>query len=166
MQADTEGGAYISGKVDTDGGDFIGRDKTVQEDQIRGDKVSGDKVGGDKTSIGKIIGANIAIGRGAQVHVNTHVATMTPAEFAELIDELRTKLATVNLEDDEHAAVQQDLANVEAQLAKSEPKLALIKRGLNNIKDVIEEATSVSTTTLALSALVQHAIQTAQQLFK
>jgi len=166
MQVNTEGGAYINGKVDTDGGDFIGRDKIIQEDQIRGDKVSGDKVGGDKTSISKIIGANIAIGRGAQVHVNTHVTTMTPAEFAELINELRAKLATVRLEDDAHAAVQQDLANVEAQLAKSEPKLTLIRRGLNNIHDVIEAATDMSATTLALSSLLQQAIQTAQQLFK
>jgi len=166
MQVNTEGGAYINGKVDTDGGDFVGRDKIVQEDQIRGDKVSGDKVGGDKISIDKIIDANIAIGRGAQVHVNTHVTTMTPAEFAGLINELRTKLATVRLEDDEHTAVQQDLAYVEAQLAKSEPKLVLIKRGLNNIKDVIEQATGVDTATLALSALLQQAIQMAQQLFK
>lgn len=36
----TEGGAYIAGSVSTNGGDFVGRDKVIQGDEVRGDKSS------------------------------------------------------------------------------------------------------------------------------
>jgi len=156
-QIDTGGGTYVGGGVNTGSGDFVGRDKTVH----------GDKVGGDKISVGDISGnSGIAIGRDAQAHVNTSAAGITPEQFSALIKQLRAALATAQLDSDERAAVQQDLDNVEAQLVKSEPKLSLIKRGLNNVKDVIEAATGIGTITLTLSSLVQRAIEMAEQTFK
>lgn len=62
----THGGAYFEGAVNTDGGEFVGGNKTVHGDEVHGDKVGGDKVGGDKTSMGDVSGQGIAIGRGAQ----------------------------------------------------------------------------------------------------
>ena len=35
----TGGGAVVGGNVDTRGGDFVGRDKTVEGDEVRGDKI-------------------------------------------------------------------------------------------------------------------------------
>lgn len=64
----------VSYAVNTGGGDFTGRDKTVQGDEVRGDKFSGDKVAGDKVAgdsikVGDISGngSAIAIGRNASV---------------------------------------------------------------------------------------------------
>lgn len=66
----TAGGAFIGGNVNTGGGDFVGRDKHIGGDDVRGDKIARDKVAGDKMNVGNISGSNVAIGRGAQVHVN------------------------------------------------------------------------------------------------
>ncbi|MEZ4661746.1 MAG: caspase family protein [Caldilineaceae bacterium] len=84
-QVDTGGAAYIRGNVRT-GGDFVGRDKVVQGDDVRGDKFTGDKVAGDKftgdkvmgdktegdqISVGNISGGTgLAIGRNASSTVN------------------------------------------------------------------------------------------------
>jgi tetratricopeptide (TPR) repeat protein len=40
----TGGGAYISGSINVAGGDYVGRDKIVQGDEVYGDKISGDKI--------------------------------------------------------------------------------------------------------------------------
>lgn len=149
LQIDTSDGAYIDGNVNTDGGDLISRDKTVHGDEVRGDKVAG-----DKTAIHSIShSSGIAIGRGAQVNINS---SSTFAEFNRLLDALHAQLANLKLEDDEQIAVQQDLANIKSQLAKPDPKLILIKRGLNNIKDVLEVA--IGAEAQPVSALAQRSI--------
>jgi hypothetical protein len=38
-------------RVNTGGGDLVGRDKIVHGDEVHGDKVMGDKVGGDKITV-------------------------------------------------------------------------------------------------------------------
>jgi uncharacterized caspase-like protein len=60
-RADTGGGAYIGGRVDTGGCDFVGRDRVIHSDNVRGDKV-----GGDKYTTGDITDSTVAIGRNAQ----------------------------------------------------------------------------------------------------
>ena len=73
-RVDTGGGAYMEGGVDTEGGNFIGRDKIVHGDEVHGDKVGGDKVGGDKITVGDITSSTgVAIGRGAQATVTTGI---------------------------------------------------------------------------------------------
>lgn len=62
---DIGGDAYIGDRVNTGGGDFVGRD------MVTGDKVMGDKVSGDKISVGDVSGSGIAIGRGASASVTT-----------------------------------------------------------------------------------------------
>ena len=61
-------------RVDTGGGDFIGRDKIVGGDEVHGDKVMGDKVGGDKITVGDVSGTGIAIGRGASAEVHQGIS--------------------------------------------------------------------------------------------
>lgn len=78
---DTGGGAYVGGNVNTEGGDFVGRDKVVHGDEVRGDKV-----GGDKITVGDITGSSgIAIGRHASA----------TAQAAPSRDELAKALAPV-----------------------------------------------------------------------
>jgi hypothetical protein len=55
--------------VNTNGVDYIGRDKIVH-----GDEVQGDKVGGDKISVGNVSGTGIAIGRNAQAQLTTGIS--------------------------------------------------------------------------------------------
>lgn len=40
----TTDAVHITGNVDTGGGDFVGRDQTIQGDVVQGDVVHGDKV--------------------------------------------------------------------------------------------------------------------------
>lgn len=167
-RVNTGGGTYIRGNVNT-GGDFVGRDKTVRGDVVHGDKIGGDKVTGDKITVGNISGnSGIAIGRGGQAHVNTTppALALTRVEFAQLIQEARASLATVKLPENEQAEVQQNLTNLETHLAQPEPKLASIKRWLNNIKGILEEVAGVGTAATALSTLLQRAIDLAQQVFR
>lgn len=167
-RVNTGGGAYIGGNVNT-GGDFVGRDKTIQGDVVRGDKIGGDKVTGDKITVGNISGSTgFAIGRSGQSTVNTPPAqpSHVQTEFMQLMQELRTTLTTVTLAEDERSEVQQNLTNLETQWAQSEPKLASITRWLQNIKGIVEEAAAVGTTAPTIAALIQRAVDLAQQRFR
>lgn len=46
----TGGGAYVGGSVNIQGGEFVGRDKIIQGDEVRGDEIRGDKRNVEKTS--------------------------------------------------------------------------------------------------------------------
>lgn len=162
LTVNTDGGPYFGNKLDITGGDFVGHNKTVHGNEVRADKIDGDIIG-----VGGITDSSgIAIGRGAQARVNTSGTGVTAEQFAKLMQELRTTLEATRLDSDEKEAVQQDLSTIEAQLAKPEPKLSLITRGLNNVKAVIEAAVGVGVATATLSSLVQQALNMAQQLFK
>lgn len=166
----------------------------IDGDVFGGDKVSGDKIdargaqgpvfnpqapveqnfGGQRvdTGGGAYVGGNVTTGSGAFIgrdQINTTTTTtqgVTAADFTALIQQLRKQLTAAKLEDDEKEVIQNNIANVEAQLQKPQPKLSLIKSGLTGVKDVIEATAGVGTAALALSTLVQRAIEIAQQLFK
>lgn len=57
-----QAGVFVAGDVNTGGGDFTGRDRIVQGDEVHGDKVGGDKVGGDKISVTVSGDRGVAIG--------------------------------------------------------------------------------------------------------
>jgi hypothetical protein len=65
---DTRGGAYIKGNVKV-GGDFVGRDKIVQGNEITEYNNMGDRI-----TVGNISGQGIAIGRSAQSTVNMGIS--------------------------------------------------------------------------------------------
>jgi len=60
---DTGGGSHVDGNVNTGGGDFIGRDKS-----ILGDEVGRDKVMGDKSILGDEVGRDKVMGDKYEVH--------------------------------------------------------------------------------------------------
>ncbi len=65
-------------RVNTGGGDFVGRDKIVHGDEVHGDKVTGDKVGGDKITVGNrinITGDGNVIGQGSTSQVIKHTGS-------------------------------------------------------------------------------------------
>jgi hypothetical protein len=94
-QVDTGGGAYVRGNVNA-GGDFIGREKTVQ---------------GDRITTGDVSGAGLAIGRGARAGVTQGIS---PRELESLFAPL---LAAVG----QHApADQRQVALQQVQVLKAE----------------------------------------------
>lgn len=163
----TGGGAYIGGNVNTGGGDLVGRDKTVWGDTVYGDKIAGDKSAGDTITVGDISGGTgIAIGRKAQATVYAPVTNATSEQFTRLLQELGNALEQARLDDDEREAVREDLRRVAVQVQQPTPKLSLIRRSLNNVKEVIEAAAGVGAAAAGLSAMVQRALDMAQQLFR
>jgi len=103
---DTSGGAYIAGNVATDGGNFTGRDETVQGDKFTGDKVRGNKVGG--VSIGNVTGGihgSMIAGRDAKQTIVTTSGAAPSGDAEPTLDKLRQLLTKI----------QQDLAAVIAQ---------------------------------------------------
>jgi hypothetical protein len=175
-------------QVTQSGGVNFGQGNTVS---IAGDVVAGDKVIGDKidargaqgfvykasgpvtqnfgtqisTGGGAYVGGGVSTGGGAFVGRDQAIAPGAPSDqMAALIQELRAALAAARLDADERAAVAADLAGVEEQLGKPEPKLSLIKRGLNNVRDVIESAAGIGAAAATLAPIVQKALELAQQL--
>jgi hypothetical protein len=133
--------------IDTGGGDFVGRDKTVHGDEVRGDKVMGDKVGGDKIQVGNISGSSgVAIGRGARATVTQG---LSGDEIAKLFDsvyqriEARPEDPTVDKEE-----LTETVQRIEAEVAKGEAanptKVERWLRTLASMADDIFEVTAAS----------------------
>lgn len=130
---DTGGGAYVGGNVNTSGGDFVGRDKTVHGDEVHGDKIGGDKVGGDKINVGNITDSKgIAIGRGAHASVreiNGLSAQDLAQFFAPLMQEV--KVAPVNVQ----PQAEQKVEELKQEISKGENGDDEVKAGL--IEDIV-----------------------------
>jgi fructose-1-phosphate kinase PfkB-like protein len=62
----------------------------------------------------------------------------TPEQFAALLAELRAALAQTKLDTDERQAAEDDLAAIDSQTARPEPKLSVIEAKLSSIKALIE----------------------------
>jgi hypothetical protein len=133
--------------IDTGGGDFVGRDKTVHGDEVRGDKVTGDKVGGDKIQVGNISGSSgVAIGRGARATVTQG---LSGDEIAKLFDsvyqriEARPEDPTVDKEE-----LTETVQRIEAEVAKGEAanptKVERWLRTLAGMADDIFDVTAAS----------------------
>jgi hypothetical protein len=100
----TGGGAAVGGKVATGGGDFTGRDQTVQGDKTAGDKFGGDKVRGNKlggVSIGNVTGgihgSSIA-GRDVTNTTITTSGTSTRTEQPPTVDQIQQLLTEIQRE--------------------------------------------------------------------
>lgn len=175
---------FNSGRDINVGGDVVGRDKITTNintgDQINVGNITDSSViaigpgaRAVTTGGGAYVGGDVHVGEGGKfVGRDEHIVmtsptqSITPEQFIILVRELRAAVAAAPLADDERQAVEQDIAGMESQLQKPEPKLTLIKRGLNNIQAVIEAATGVGSAAAAISPLVQHGLEMAQQLFK
>jgi hypothetical protein len=99
-QVNTDGGAYVGGSVKA-GGDFVGRDRIVNGDQI---------------STRGISGAGHAIGRGAQSNINQGISSH---DLEPLFAPLLAVVARQTITDKQAAAVQQ-VQELRAEVAKGE----------------------------------------------
>jgi hypothetical protein len=110
VYVNTGGGAYVRGSVKIKNGDFVGGDKIVH-----GDQVAGDKVGGDKTTIHTISGTGIAVGRGAQAHVNQG---LSGAELERLFAPLSAAIAAARA--DVRAEASGKVEDLKREVAKAD----------------------------------------------
>jgi hypothetical protein len=171
-----------SGGINISGGARV----TVGRDMVGGDKIEANNSQGFinkpqgpvnqrwgnevNTGGGSYVGGNLD-NRGGQfagrdaTQIN-NVQGASKQDLQDLVTQLRTMLQQVPLDADEKKAVETDLASVEEQIEKPEPKLTLIKRGLNGIKDVLESAAGAAVAAAPLVPLVQRGLEMAQQLFK
>jgi hypothetical protein len=93
QQVDTGGGAYVGGKVEIEGGDFVSRDKIVYGDEVRGDKIEG--------HVGHVgAGAQVAIGKQIDQTITHAPAALTAVERLDverLVAELQDQLAGLDI---------------------------------------------------------------------
>jgi hypothetical protein len=107
--------AVTASHVNTGGGDFVGRDKTVHGDEVRGDKITVGNITGDGFAFGR--GASVSIERGLNPEaLSTILAPVVEsvrqnavdaaiqAEALRKIEEIKQELAKGKQEDDSRLA--------------------------------------------------------------
>ena len=103
--------AVTASHVNTGGGDFVGRDKTVHGDEVRGDKITVGNVTGDGFAFGR--GASVAVERGLKSEAlgvvlasvvesvrQNAVDAATQTEALRKIEEIKQELTKGKQEDD------------------------------------------------------------------
>lgn len=176
------GGVNISDNARVDvGGDLIGGSKYTYGDSIDLRGATGailkpqgpvTQTFGNQTNTGggAYIGGNVD-NRGGQfagrdMSGSTMTTRASKEEFNALLQEIRNLLSKANLDADEKQAIEQDLVSIQEQSEKTEPKLSLIKRGLNNINDIVTSAAGIGAAAVTLTPLIQRGLEMAGQLFK
>lgn len=142
---DTQGGAYIEGGVNT-GGDFVGRDQnkvTVQ---------------------GGMSGGTLVVGNHNQVNSTQTGASV--AELSNLVGQIRALLPQARLDEDTQGIIDGDFQVVETQLAKPEPKKALVLPKLEGIAKMLTTAAAAGEAVQKLAPMLQQAVTWAQQVLK
>jgi hypothetical protein len=142
----TQGGAYVEGGVTTGGGDFVGRDQNKVVVQ------------------GNVEGSTLVVGSDNQVTGTQNAASLT--DLVRLVDEIRAQLPQSGLDPDTQEVVEGDFRVVENQLAKPEPKKALILPKLKSIAEVLTVGAVAGEAVQKLAPMVQQAIAWAQQVLR
>ncbi|WP_420640881.1 caspase family protein [Candidatus Leptofilum sp.] len=149
-----EGGVHIDGGFNMSGGNFIGGDgKIVQGDEIHGDKIGGDKVAGDKVegdqiSVGNITGATgVAIGRGAQAHVQQGVSGGELAEFFQKVHQhIQQRPEDPDVDKSE---IEAEVQKIEAETTQNEePNENKLERWLKNLASMAPDIVDVMAASL------------------
>ena len=138
---ETHGGSYIDGSVKTGGGDFVGHDQN--------------KV----TVNGGISGGTLLVGNNNQVNPSL-------VDLTRLVSEIHILLPQVRLDEDTRQVVEGDFKLVETQLAKPEPKKALILSKLKGIAEVLGTASAAGQAVQKLVPMLQQAVVWAQQVLR
>jgi hypothetical protein len=121
------------------------------------------------TGGGAYVGGNVATGGGDFVwrdRISKTSGGATPEQFAALLAELRAALAQAKLDAEERDIAEGDLAVIETQAGKPQPKLSVIEGKLSSIKTLIEGAAGAGVAATGLAQVVQRGIELAQQLFR
>jgi len=142
----TQGGPYIEGDVNTGRGDFVGGNQ-------------------NKINVtGGISGGTLVVGDGNVIHAGQPAASL--AELVSLVAQIRTELSRARLDEDTRDVIEGDFKVVETQLAKPEPKKALVLPKLKSIAEVLGTAVAAGEAVQKLAPMVQQAITWAQELLK
>lgn len=147
---DHDGGFSIGGDVNTSGGDFIGRDKVVK---------GGDNsvvIGGNATDNTIVIGNSNVIGNSAGGSLE---------ELLALLREMQALLPQAGLDEDTVEAIEGDFVVMEKQLAKPEPKKAIVLHKLQGVAGMLAAAAATGEAVQKLGPMVQQAIAWAKMLF-
>ncbi len=142
----TQGGSYVGGNVDTGGGDFVGCDQN--------------KV----TVHGSVSGGTLVVGNQNTVNAGQSGASM--AELSNLIAAIRAELPKARLDEDTLEVIEGDFQVVETQLARPEPKKALVLPKLEGIAKMLGTAAAAGEAVQKIAPMLQQALNWAQQLLK
>ena len=120
------------------------------------------------TGGGAYIGGNVTTGGDfvGRDRISRTAGGATPEQFAALLAELRSALAQAKLDAEERDIAEGDLAVIEAQAGKPQPKLSVIEGKLSSIKVLIEGSAGTGMAATGLAQVVQRGIELAQQLFR
>ena len=141
----TGGGADVGGDVKVEGGDFVGRDKIIQ-----GDNVTGTKIEGHIGNVGP--GGQAAIGTGIRQTISHAPAQLGPAErkaIEEMLAALKSQVERAEMPLGKKEAGKEFVAQLDAELTKREgtPDGSMIKVAgewlLKNVPEVAGTLTSL-----------------------
>ncbi len=135
--------------------------------QKPGENAAGDRVSGGQNKVvvsGGISGGTLVVGNQNLVNVNQGGASA--ADLARLVAEIRGLLPQAKLDDDIRQEVDGDIQVVEAQLARPEPKKALVLPKLKGVLDMLVSAAAASEAVQKLIPMLQQAVAWAQQVLK
>jgi hypothetical protein len=143
----TGGGAYIEGKVDTGGGDFVGRDQ-------------------NKAVIGSVSGgAVVQVGNGSTVN-SAAQQSASLADLTKLVAEIRAGIQAAKLDEDTMEAIEGQFKVVEKQLEKPEPKKALVLPSLETTVKYLTAAVTAGEAVTKLIPMAEKAVAWAQQVLR
>lgn len=133
----------IGNTINTGGGEYVGGDKTV------GDTVHGDKVGGDKISVGNISGSSgIAIGRGAQAHVQQGISDDSLKAFFQIVH--RTVQERPEDPNVGRAEIEAEVQKIETETTQqAEPNENKLERWIKNLASMAPDIVDVMAASLA-----------------
>ena len=147
-----QGGTHIEGDIFTGGGDFVGRDKIVS--------------GGERSVVvgGNVNNSAIVTGDGNLVGGSTQGVRLE--DLLRLVQAMRDLLPQANLDEDTAEMVAGDFQVLETQLAKPEPKKAVVLPKLKEIAEALTLVVGAGEAVQKLLPMAQQAVQWAGQLIK
>jgi hypothetical protein len=109
-------------------------------------------------------GGTLVVGNHNQVNSTQTGASV--AELSNLVGQIRALLPQARLDEDTQGIIDGDFQVVETQLAKPEPKKALVLPKLEGIAKMLGAAAAAGEAVQKLAPMIQQAIAWAQQVLK
>jgi hypothetical protein len=114
------------------------------------------------TGDGNIIGQN---NYSNLTKVNAASEPATLKAFSELLKQLREELPKVDLEYKIRESIDTDIQAVEAEAKESKPSLPIIEGKLKSVESIIKRVAGIGSATMALTPMLQKAIELSARLF-
>jgi hypothetical protein len=143
---DTQGGPYFEGNANTGGGDIVGGNQ-------------------NKVNIGSVSNSTVTVGDYNTVTTGSQAA-VSLRDLVGLVAKMRALLPQAHLDSDMQEVVEGSFKVVEMQLARPEPKKALVLPSLKQVAESLSLAAGAGEAVQKLAPMVQQAITWAQTLLK